>query len=181
MLAVKFGAARGHTLVEMLVVLAIGAILLGLAVQGMRTLAERQRIAAAANDFLLALHTARTEALARGARIDVVSLDGGAGWSGGGAVLADNNGNRLPDPGEEQLLRRVDLPPGLMVSAILTDPQPPAYIAYNGSGRTQTDAASNTPQLGTLTFTLGEQIRRIKINFLGRARLCIPAIETTGC
>ena len=55
----------GFTLVELMVTIAIAAILLGLGVPSFRTLIENNRIAAASNDVVTGLQFARSEAVKR--------------------------------------------------------------------------------------------------------------------
>lgn len=61
----------GFTLVELMVTVAIAAILLGVGVPSFRTLIENNRIAAASNDVVTALQYARSEAVKRGVFVDV--------------------------------------------------------------------------------------------------------------
>jgi type IV fimbrial biogenesis protein FimT len=60
----------GFTLVELMVTIAIAAILLGLGVPSFRTLIENNRIAAASNDIVTALQFARSEAVKRAVLVD---------------------------------------------------------------------------------------------------------------
>ena len=66
----------------------------------------------------------------------------------------------------------------MTIKSIFTDSKT-TYLAYNGSGRTRTNAGNQTPQLGTISFLLDGKGRRIKLNFLGRARLCNPDSDRT--
>lgn len=61
----------GFTLVELMVTVAIAAILLGIGVPSFRALIENNRIAAASNDVVTALQYARSEAVKRGVLVDV--------------------------------------------------------------------------------------------------------------
>lgn len=61
--------ARGFTLIEMLVAVAVSAILLGISAPNFRTFIQNNRINGAAADFVIAVNQARTESLKRGVRV----------------------------------------------------------------------------------------------------------------
>lgn len=61
--------ARGFTMVELLVTVAVSAILLGISVPNFRTFIQNNRIAGATADFVAAISKARTESLKRGVRV----------------------------------------------------------------------------------------------------------------
>lgn len=166
------------TLVELMVALAIASILLGIGVPFTRDLVQAQKITAAANDFFASMHLARAEAMRRGTRVDMVPLDGAGDWAKGWVIFVDANNNLRPDAGEETIFLHDPLPPGISVKASLTDTKV-QYLAYGASGRTRTHASSQRPQFGNFTFTLDKQVRKITLNFLGRARICNPARETS--
>src|SRR4030065_950469 len=62
---------RGFTLVELVVVLAVGAILLAIAIPSYAFLVNSSRLAAVTNDLVTALHLARSEAIKRSIRVTV--------------------------------------------------------------------------------------------------------------
>lgn len=167
----------GFSLVELMVTLTIAAILLGTAVPGFQSLIHNQRLSAAVNAFVGALHLTRSEAIRRGIRVDLAPADG-IDWAQGWVVFVDEDGDQHADAGEPVIARHGPLEGGLTMKSVLTDSSKP-YLAYNGSGRTRTNASSQTPQLGTVSFFLGDGIRRIKLNFAGRARVCNPAQDKT--
>jgi type IV fimbrial biogenesis protein FimT len=72
----------GFTLVEMMVVVALVAILGAIAVPGFRNLLLNQRLASNTNDFIAALSLARTEAMKRSQKVTLVprNLDWANGW-----------------------------------------------------------------------------------------------------
>lgn len=75
--------ARGFTLIELMVVVAIAAILLGIGVPSFKSFVAGQRIKTAASDFSLAAVQARSEAIKRNAEFGLVAAAGGwkDGWS----------------------------------------------------------------------------------------------------
>lgn len=175
-----FRRERGFTLVETMIIIAIIAILAGIAIPGFSSMLRMQHVTATVNDFFAAINLARSEAIARGDRVDLVPLDSDAGWAGGWVVFIDDNGNLRPDAGERILFSHGPVPQGLEIQSDLTDSSTP-YLSYNGTGRSRTNASSQAPQFGTVSFRWEEQSRKIKINFLGRPRACNPAKEPATC
>ena len=170
---------RGYTIVELMTVLAIAGVLLGIGVPSFNALMRTQRITTTTNNFFAAVNLTRSEAIQRGVRVDLVPADG-ADWVNGWIVLIDQNGNQKADPGEQIIFSSGPVSKGIAIRSSFTDSKRP-YIAYTGSGRTRTNANSQTPQLGSLSFTLDDQSRRIVINFLGRPRVCNPKLDTATC
>ncbi|OGB26488.1 MAG: pilus assembly protein FimT [Burkholderiales bacterium RIFCSPLOWO2_02_FULL_57_36] len=166
-------------MVELMTVLAIAAVLLAVGVPSFNALIKIQRISTTANNFFAAVNLTRSEAIQRGIRVDLVPADG-TNWENGWIVLIDRNGNQKADPGEQIIFSTGPVPPGITIKSSFTDSKRP-YLAYNGTGRTRTNANSQTPQLGSWSFTLDDHARRIVINFLGRPRVCNPKVETTTC
>lgn len=166
----------GFSLIELMVVLAIAAILLGIGVPSFRDFIQSQKITAAVNDFFASINLARSEAIQRGARVDVVPVDPDGDWAKGWVVFIDANNNQRPDADEQVIfvhdpvLAEIAITASMMGSAV-------QYIAYTGTGRTRTNASSQVPQAGNITFKLNDQTRKIIINFLGRPRVCNPGID----
>lgn len=163
---------RGFSLIEMMAALSVAAILLTIGAPSFRDAIENQRVATAANDFFAAIRLARSEAMQRGTRVDLAPTDGKS-WKNGWMVFIDGNGNRRRDAGERVVFSHGPVGEGVAVDSRFTDSSRP-YLAYNGAGRSRTDASVFSPQSGTISFASGRRIRRIKINFLGRPRLCNP-------
>src|SRR5690606_966949 len=57
--------SRGFTLMEMMLVIAVAALILGFGVPNLRSFILNARMTASANDILMAVHTARSEAIKR--------------------------------------------------------------------------------------------------------------------
>ena len=173
---------KGFSLIELMVTLSIAVILLGLAVPSFRTLIQNQQMTTTVNDFFAAVNLTRSEAIQRGRRVDLVPADAdGSDWTKGWIVFIDDNNNRRPDTGETIIFSHDAVQSEMTVASAFTDGVAPFYIAYSATGRTRTNTNSQQPQLGTLSFTLDANVRRIKINFLGRPRVCDPAKEPATC
>lgn len=171
---------NGFSMVELSVVIGIAMILLGLGVPGFFVLVHKEKLTTVANSFLNAINLARSEAIHRSGRVDLVPAGGGGDWSEGWVVFIDGNGNQKPEAGERIILAHGAVPADIAIEASFTD-STVQYLAYTGTGRTRTNASSQAPQLGSVTFTGNGQVRRIKLNFLGRARICNPATDGASC
>lgn len=88
------GRTRGFTLLELLISIAVAAILLAIAVPSYRSVVQRNSIAANVNDLVGDLNYARSEAVTRGQDVyicsstDQLKCNGGENWSSGWVVYA---------------------------------------------------------------------------------------------
>ncbi|HJV80084.1 GspH/FimT family pseudopilin [Noviherbaspirillum sp.] len=171
---------RGLSLVELLTVLAVVAVLLAMGLPSLQSFIQSQQISAVVNDFYAAISLTRSEAIQRGTRVDLVPQDADGNWASGWVVFVDENNNQRPDAGERVIFIHDALQKGTSIRASLTD-STVQYLAYSGAGRTRTNSSSQRTQFGTFTFKLNDQVRKIKLNFLGRPRVCNPAREGTSC
>lgn len=173
---------RGVSLAELLAVLALVAVLSMLAAPGMADMLRAYRLNAAATDLFGAIDLTRTQAIARGRRVLLVPLEpGGANWRLGWVVLVDTDGDRRPSPGEEVIASHGPLQEGIVVSMRFTSNGAPQYVAYGPTGRSCSAANAAAARWGTISFHQQGDIRRIKINMLGRARLCRPDTDGSSC
>ena len=173
---------RGFSLIELATVLAIMAVMLGIALPDLRQIIRSQQLKAAAYDLFGAIDLTRTQAIARGGRVQLVPADGAtADWSRGWVVFVDQDGDRRPGGDEEVIMRHGPLAPGIVVAAAFSSQQGAPYLAYNSMGRSCSDTSSLAARWGTLSLVQGPHTRRIKINMLGRARICDPARDGASC
>lgn len=105
-------ADSGFTLLEMMIVVAIGGVLLAIGVPSMVGMIRDNRIAAQANELVTTLAMARGEALKRNTPVIVCRAAGesnppacgtGTGWTGGWAMFVDTDRNSAFTAGEQVL------------------------------------------------------------------------------
>lgn len=176
---------KGFTLIEMMVVVSIAAILLGIGIPSFRNLIQNQQITSAVNDFFAAINLTRSEAIQRGARVDLVPVGDGSDWAKGWVVFVDKNNNQKldEDEGEQIIYMHGPVASGITIVPNFTDDKA-NYLAYNGTGRTRTNGSGEKPDSGNFMFSLGDdqkQQRRIIINMLGRPQVCNPATDGSNC
>ncbi len=87
----KSARELGFGLIELVVTIAIAAILLALALPSFREVGMRMNVTENNNNLVGALTTAKSEAVKLGTIAGVVSLSGGSNWSSGWQVLIDSN------------------------------------------------------------------------------------------
>ncbi|MFL6674587.1 MAG: GspH/FimT family pseudopilin [Massilia sp.] len=173
-------AARGFSLVELMGVLAIAALALAVAAPDLRELVRAQQLRTAANELFGAVRLARLHAMARNTRVKLAPADpAGADWTRGWTVFVDRDGDRKPGRADDIITAHGPLADGIALHFSFTSPAPPYYIAYNGAGRSCSDTGSAQARWGTLSLFHGRHTRRIKINMLGRARVCDPARDSS--
>lgn len=171
----------GLSLAELVTVLGVVAVTAAVAAPNLNDLLRGQQLRTAAGDLHGAIQLTRSQAIARNERVKLTPNDeAGRDWSRGWTVYVDRDNDRRPGEDDEILAVHSPLPQGMQVSYSFTSPAPPQYIAYNGAGRSCSDTNSAASRLGTLSLFHGGKVRRIKINMLGRARLCDPARDD-GC
>lgn len=91
---------RGFTLVEMLVVLTISAILLSIAVPSFINIIANNRVVSAANEMIVVLNLAKSEAVKTGQNTvlcksyDGETCDGNSEWKNGWILFVDEDGNK---------------------------------------------------------------------------------------
>ncbi len=100
----------GLTLIELIITLAIAAILVVAAVPGFNTMVKNNRRAATVNRLLTDINLARSEAIKRTRNISICRSNdgntcgsGGVNWNDGWIVFVDNNNSASIDIGETLL------------------------------------------------------------------------------
>jgi len=173
------GRAGGHTLIELLIVLVLAGVLLGMAAPSFQQSLQRMRLQSAVNDLVAAIDLTRAQAIARGGKVTMAPA--GELWHSGWLVFIDSNANRHLDSDETLLYQHAPLHDSINIADKFTSGGTPTYIAYNAAGRTCSATSSLTARWGTLSIKQGQQSRNVKINMLGRVRVCDPATDSGDC
>ena len=169
----------GVTLLELVITLAIAAIIMAFASPSFKNLIATNRIVSVTNAFTGGLHLARSEAVKRGTTVTICKSDDitdsspscntntSASYKGWVIFVDDNNNGNL-NSGEDAL--RVGEPPS---SAVISgDTNFANYIKFQSDGQSQ-GASSND---GKITICIPPNERNIIINIIGRIK-----IETGTC
>lgn len=158
-------SGAGFTLLELLIALAIAAIVAAVGVPGLGAYVAEQRLHSRADALLRSLERARSEAIRRAARVDVCPANaacaGGAlPWEGGWAIVPDA-ARTLPIASERAS------EPGITIrgNRPLAD-----YVSYTAAGRAR--RFDGALQMGTFTVCAsGLHMRKVIVASSGRARL----------
>jgi len=101
---------RGIALIELMITVAILAILAAIAAPNFRDMIVRNRLASASNDLLLSLQTARSEAIRLNSTVTVCRSNNGTdctagGWEQGWIVFHNRDSDGVVDKPAEAVLR----------------------------------------------------------------------------
>lgn len=170
--------ATGFTLIELMVTIALMAILLGIAAPSFVTFKRNSELTSIANNFLAALNAARTEAMKRNMFALVMPANNDNDWSQGWNVFVDTNDNGVFDSGDIVVMQQEAPPPYITLTGNGSTAASRSYVRYDGSGfsRPMSGNTANT----TLTIARSDassdvrQIRRIVVAVTGRPRVCTP-------
>lgn len=165
---------RGFTLLELLITVALVAIVLAIGIPSFRDMMRENRLTAYANEFLGALAFTRSEAIKRGQRVVLCKSSNGSqctadsGYAQGWIVfVAQPNATKAEINSNADILRVYGaLPVGM---TFVGNNPVKSYVSYNSDGLSRSFGGGF--QAGTLTLCHENKGREVIINSTGRARI----------
>lgn len=164
--------AKGFTLIEMLITIAIIVVMATFALPGFFLLVQNDRIQSATNLVVSQLNYARNAAITRNQAVNIART--GIDFSDGWEIFMDATptGNTVFDPAEDVLIRST-IPKGNIAIATQGNHQ---WISFTAEGFLNEGA----PIIVALCDERGEaEGRNIIINRVGRAAVSAPAQDCT--
>lgn len=175
-LAPKRGRGHGFTLIELMVVIAMIAIIASLAAPSFQVGIAKQRVSGAASDLMASLLQARSEAITNNQQTIVEPLDT-TDWSRGWRVYVDTNKDKSYTSGTDVLVSTVA---PAATNVVTNDASIGNLVGFNATGFLLVQNA------GRIVFASSSvpsaQFRKgVKISRVGRTRICTSTTENDGC
>jgi type IV fimbrial biogenesis protein FimT len=178
----RFSFAQGFTLIELLTVVAVVAVLAGIAAPSLSAVVDSVRLNGASESLATDLRYGRTEAIKRGRRVVLCkSADGAScatsgGWEQGWIIFEDGNNNALREASEPLIQRQSALASTLSLTG---NQSVAAYVSFASTGGTKLIGGGF--QAGTLTVCKHSaesgEARQIILNAVGRLRVQKSAVQ----
>jgi type IV fimbrial biogenesis protein FimT len=170
----------GFTLIELMVTLAVAAVLLVIAAPGFVAFQRNAELTSTTNRLISAIATVRSEAMKTGKTAMLVPADG-ASWDSGWTAFLDKKPDQLFTAADDKVIFTQAPPAGyLTTTANGTAKASTPYILFDGSGYPKT----KTGGLGGLTITIARSdlsgtaaladTRSVIVSPAGRVRSCRP-------
>ena len=162
----------GFTLIELMIAIALVALLLATAVPALDDFTNDARQTGAINDFISAIHLARNTAITTNSRVTMCASASGTGceitgWDNGWIVFGDLNSNGAVDVGETIVSASAAVE-GLSIQS----GEFPAALMYRPNGRAMTAALTgNSGEFAVCDFRGDDHAKVILVEISGRPRM----------
>ena len=178
--------SAGFTLIELVVTIAIAAVLAALAVPSFIQYQRNSELTSLTNSLLAAVNAAKGEAMKTGKNAFVIPK--GSGWNSGWIVYVDMNRDNSYTEGADIAVQTQDALKAyfsITGNSIAAGSTP--YIKFDNSGYSVDTSAAAAPVALSLTIARTdvpstsalEETRRVVVARTGRVRTCKPSTDTT--
>jgi type IV fimbrial biogenesis protein FimT len=166
--------SKGFTLVELMIVIALVAILTALALPSFQSSLRSNRVATAANEMMASIALARSEAVrnARGSGL-CTSANGancGGTWDDGWIVWIDDDANGTPGGPNDRVVRYTAGNDKLVITATASTGAN-NVILFDGRGRQRANVDRTITVSSDVCPTNSQFVRNIDINAAGQVRI----------
>lgn len=170
--------SRGFTLIELMVVVAMVAILATLAAPSLREFAANQALAGATSELMGASMTARSAAISRNARV-VLEPASGTDWLGGWRIYIDKNGDFKYVAADDELIATgTPLPDSVGINASpSTNCANKTKFIYTADGFLYVGGTYGNGGI-PLQSTVTNRDRCVVFDKIGRTRICGEGADT---
>lgn len=185
--------SHGFTLIELMVVIALVAILTSLAAPSFKRLIQSNTMSSHVNTFLADMRYARSEAIRRGGAVvmcrsnypeaadpvcnNLSGLDG-KGWVSGWIIFHDLNDDAARTTAEPLL--RVQARITSINTILESKASPTALFQFNATGRLRNLTSATTLQFGGNPMFTNEDQRTVCVSLGGRARVAGDGLASCG-
>ncbi len=165
-------AERGFTLIEMMVAVALTALLLSMAVPALTAFTSNARQTSTINDFVSSMHIARSTAVTTNFRTTVCASSNGVSceqvsWDQGWIVFSDRDSDQTVD-NDETIVASSDGADGLDIQSVEFG----QFLMYRPNGRVMTvSAAGNSGQFTVCDGRGADHAKVLIVDLSGRPRL----------
>ena len=176
--------SAGFTLIELIVTIAIAAVLAALAAPSFIQYQRNSELTSLTNSLLAAVNAAKGEAMKTGRNAFVIPR--GSGWNSGWIVYVDMNRDNSYTEGTDITVQTQDALKGyfsITGNSIAAGASP--YVKFDNSGYSVDNSAAPVALSLTIARTDApsaralEETRRVVVARTGRVRTCKPSTDTT--
>lgn len=181
---------KGFTLIELMVVIAVLAVLLSIAAPSFTDFRRNSELTSLANKLVASINAARGEAMKAGRSAFVVPANGTT-WTSGWSVFVDMNADNAYTEGVDTLVQtQPAVSSFISITANGNAASSSPYISFDSSGYARTVVVpGNTTGPANLALTIqrndvasassGEQTRLVIVARTGRIRACKPSADSS--